>query len=95
METFMGRVNARLDTLFERTGGDTSSLTEPSEDGAVRSLRAPSTPIQHEAPVLLIRDAAADIGIRSPEQTMTAYGSPDIISKAIISTEDVYDLLCL
>lgn len=55
----------------------------------------PSTPTQNEAPVLLIRNAAADIGIASPDQTTTYGPATDIISKGVVAIQDVYDLLCL
>jgi hypothetical protein len=46
-------------------------------------------------PMLLIRNAAADIGIGSPDQTVTYDPATDIISRGIIAIQDVYDLLAL
>lgn len=89
LTAFINRVDSRLDALLgESAPEDTSIATESSET-------VPSTPTQQEAPMLLIRNAAADIGIGSPDQTVTHDPATDIISKGIIAIQDVYDLLCL
>jgi hypothetical protein len=89
LSAFISRVDSRLDTLLEDSGPrDASEATDPSET-------VPSTPTQDEAPMLLIRNAAADIGIGSPDQIVTYDPATDIISRGIIAIQDVYDLLCL
>lgn len=89
MSAFISHVDSRLDTLLgESAPGDAFDTTNSSET-------VPSTPTQHEAPMLLIRNAAADIGIGSPDQAVTYDPATDIISKGIVAVQDVYDLLCL
>lgn len=88
LDAFITRVDSRLDALLDKAAQHTSDVLESSE-------AASSTSAQEEAPVLLIRNAAADIGIGSPEQTATYGVAPDIISRGVIAVPDVYELLYL
>lgn len=89
LDAFISRIDSRLDTLLGSS--DTGQIPDAPNSPETTS----STPTQNEAPMLLIRNAAADIGIGSPGQTVTYDPATDIISRGIIAIQDVYDLLCL
>lgn len=89
LDAFVTRVDSRLGALLSQTTSSHVSEAPESPESV------PTPPAQHQAPVLLIRDAAADIGIGSPEETTTSHVGADIISRGIVTASDVFDLLSL
>lgn len=86
----MGRMNARLDTLLGQTISTAASDLEDVSEAVS------SAPNQDDAPVLMIRDAAANIGIGSPEQAIASHSrGSDVISKTVVAYQHAYDLVCL
>ena len=57
---------------------------------------ATSSGEQNAAPVFLIRDAATDVGVQSPEQT-DSYPAQnrDILTEGLVTLHDAYNLLSL
>jgi hypothetical protein len=82
----VNRLDSRLDQLVS-----SSNIERPSA-----ITESPSSAELDPAPVFLIRDAATDAGVHSPEQTNTHAGSQsDVISSGLVSLSTAHSLLKL
>lgn len=90
LETALGQLVEKIDS---RLGTVTPVSNPMSTDGreSVESLEE-----QSQAPVILIRDAATEIGIRSPNETFSspAYQS-HILSKGLLSYSESHQLMSM
>lgn len=90
LENALGKLVEKIDSHFDvATSLSNSASTDGGESGD--SFREPS-----QAPVMLIRDAATEIGIRSPNDTLNspAYQS-HILSKGLLSYSEAYQLMSM
>ncbi|KAM0206349.1 hypothetical protein ACHAPQ_010280 [Fusarium lateritium] len=90
LERTIGALVDRLDSLVDEPSGSSNQDKLPAvqEPG-------PSTELD-PAPLFMIRDAAADAGVYSPEQANTQAGyRPDVISTGHVSLQTAYSLLQL
>ncbi|KAH8430747.1 Zn(II)2Cys6 transcription factor domain-containing protein [Aspergillus melleus] len=87
VESLVGRLDSRLDAL-------TSSWN--NEPSAGKATEYVSSTEQNPAPVLLIRDAAMDAGVHSPDQNDSHVGlSPDVISSGLVTLPTAHSLVQL
>ncbi|KAM0277666.1 hypothetical protein ACHAO9_012485 [Fusarium lateritium] len=90
LERTIGALVDRLNSLVDEPSGSSNQDMLPAlqEPG-------PSTELD-PAPLFMIRDAAADAGVYSPDQANTQAGSrPDVISSGHVSLPTAYSLLQL
>lgn len=90
LERTVGSLVERLDSMVDEPTGSYDRDRRPAVQGP-----GPSTELD-PAPLFMIRDAAADAGVHSPEQANTQAGSrPDVISTGHVSLSTAYSLLQL
>lgn len=84
------RLDARLDDIPQVQSRTSREKLRPRMDG--KTVVAERNP----APVLLLRDAAADAGVGSPQPTSNQFASPpDVITTGIVSLSTAQSLLRL
>ncbi|KAJ9269984.1 hypothetical protein DTO212C5_3954 [Paecilomyces variotii] len=90
LERTVGALVDRLDAQFKGRGSPSTYTTLPRTEEPV----APSEP--NPAPVILIRDAATDAGVASPEQSDSQLDSlSDVISTGLVTLSTAHSLLKL
>lgn len=86
VSALVDKLDSKLDEIAGSSNLDRASVVE---------VPVPSAELD-PAPVFLIRDAATDAGVHSPEQAITQTGpQSDIISTGIVSLQIAYSLLGL
>jgi hypothetical protein len=90
LERTVGALLDRIDSMVDEPTGSSDRDRRPAVQGL-----GPSTELD-PAPLFMIRDAAVDAGVYSPEQANTPAGSrPDVISTGHVSLSTAYSLLQL
>ncbi|KAH7130981.1 hypothetical protein EDB81DRAFT_905749 [Dactylonectria macrodidyma] len=88
LERTVGALVDRLDSRLDELGGIPSN--PPGQPRASQSVTASEL---DPAPVFLIRDAATDAGVHSPEQVIHPVSHSDVISSGLITLSTAYSLL--
>ena len=82
MERLIDRLDSRLNDAVANPGSNAQ-------------MRHTADPDRNTAPVFLIRDAATDAGVRSPEtiESHSASSYPDVISTGLVALPTAHSLL--
>ncbi|KAI8711952.1 hypothetical protein NCS52_01460300 [Fusarium sp. LHS14.1] len=88
LERTVGALVDRLDSRLDQLDGTSNKTQRP-----IRSSESVTAPDLDPAPVFLIRDAATDAGVHSPEQTVHPVSQPDVISSGLVPLSTAHSLL--
>lgn len=88
LESALGKLVEKIDSHLDVVTPVSNTTSTDGRD-SVESFKEPS-----QAPVILIRDAATEIGIRSPNETFSspAYQT-HVLSKGLLSYSEAYQLM--
>jgi hypothetical protein len=86
VENLADRLDSRIDALASLWSNDSPRL---------RATEPMASTDRHTAPVFMIRDAATDAGVQSPEVIDRLIPSSDVISTGLISLSTAHSLLGL
>ncbi|KAJ3459684.1 hypothetical protein MRS44_015757 [Fusarium solani] len=87
-KTHVQRAPLMKDSQLDQLGGASNKTQRP-----IRSSESVTAPDLDPAPVFLIRDAATDAGVHSPEQTVHPVFQSDVISSGLVPLSTAHSLL--